>query len=484
MRRAGIPAHFSRGTLRPDPAGRAFLALLECAAENYSAARFAEYLSLSQVPARDTVPDPDAWIAPQDEVLGLGAQAAESAVVSEPPETQAGDEAASEASAWTPARWEGLLIDAAIIAGKDRWRSRLAGKERELELRASAAEREDENQRAGVERQLAQLRQLQEYALPVIDQLAALPRSASWGDWLKDLASLAQKALRRPEAVLGVLAELEPMADVGPVTLEEVSSVLTERLRFLRAEPSSRGYGQVFVGSIDEARGREFVAVFLPGLAEGLFPQRSFEDPLLLDQYRRELTDLLPTRDDRVEQERRKLQCAVGAARDRLVASYPRIDGAEGRPRVPSFYALELPRAIDGHLPKLKRFEEDARARCAASMNWPAPRKTEAAIDDAEFDLAMLGREHKAAKYLVEVSPVLARSLRSRWKRWNQKWWDADGLIATSDETAGRARGPSPHGARVVSIVAPEIRGMPLSIRVARHLRSEASRRSGGPRTA
>ena len=108
-----------------------------------------------------------------------------------------------------------------------------------------------------------------------------------------------------------------------------------------------------------------------------MFPQRSFEDPLLLDQYRRQLDKLLPTRDRRVQQEREKLQLAVGAARDRLIASYPRIDGAEGRPRVPSFYALELPRAIDGHLPKLKQFEEDARARCAASMNWPAPRTTE-----------------------------------------------------------------------------------------------------------
>src|SRR5439155_7795298 len=51
LRRADIPAHYSRGVVRPDPAGRAFLALLECALENCSASRFAEYLSLGQVPA-------------------------------------------------------------------------------------------------------------------------------------------------------------------------------------------------------------------------------------------------------------------------------------------------------------------------------------------------------------------------------------------------------------------------------------------------
>ena len=51
--RAGIPAHFARGAVRPDPAGRAFCALLKCAADGLSARRFAEYLSLGQVPDAD-----------------------------------------------------------------------------------------------------------------------------------------------------------------------------------------------------------------------------------------------------------------------------------------------------------------------------------------------------------------------------------------------------------------------------------------------
>ena len=51
LRRADVPVHFGRGTRRPDPAGRAMLALLACAVEGLSARRFAEYLSLGQVPA-------------------------------------------------------------------------------------------------------------------------------------------------------------------------------------------------------------------------------------------------------------------------------------------------------------------------------------------------------------------------------------------------------------------------------------------------
>ena len=51
LSRAGVAAYFDRGTRRPDPTGRAFLAILSCATENFSAKRFAEYLSLAQVPS-------------------------------------------------------------------------------------------------------------------------------------------------------------------------------------------------------------------------------------------------------------------------------------------------------------------------------------------------------------------------------------------------------------------------------------------------
>jgi hypothetical protein len=68
--RAGVPAWFDRGTRRPHPAGRAFLALLACAAEHLSASRFAEYLSLGQVPQLDETTKPT-WVAAHDEALGL-----------------------------------------------------------------------------------------------------------------------------------------------------------------------------------------------------------------------------------------------------------------------------------------------------------------------------------------------------------------------------------------------------------------------------
>ena len=74
--RANVPVYFARGAVRPDPAGRAFHALLCCAAENLSAQRFAEYLSLSQVPDAksdgsppEAAPASERWVAPDQDLI-------------------------------------------------------------------------------------------------------------------------------------------------------------------------------------------------------------------------------------------------------------------------------------------------------------------------------------------------------------------------------------------------------------------------------
>ena len=420
LRRARIPAYFSRGTARPDAGGRAFLALLGCAAQKCSASRFAEYLSLGQVPQAGAETSRE-WIPAEDEMLP-----AERAEIAETPVDES-------RVARAPASWEKLLTDAAVIGGRERWRRRLAGLEREFDLRLKTIGREDETRREEIARKLGQLRELERFALPLIDALHDLPAAARWGEWITKLSELARIALRRPEPVLAVLAEFAPMADVGPAGLEEVAAVLGERLRFLRRDPPERRYGRVFVGSIDEARGREFGVVFLPGLAEGLFPQKALEDPLLLDEFR---VAPLALREEKTLEERDRLRLACAAARDRLIASYPRMDVAEARPRVPSFYALELPRAIEGRLPRLREFEQSTRDRARARLNWPAPKEAADAIDDAEYDLVMLARGASSAHYLVQSNQCLARSLRGRWRRWeSKKWWESDGLI-TADGAA------------------------------------------------
>ena len=349
-----------------------------------------------------------------------------------------------------PRDWDRLLVEGrAVIGSRDRWARRLEGLLHELQVvRDEAASDELESPKLRrLERDLRDLEHLRRFALPVIDELAALPQAATWADWLDHLEALAPRVLRAPEHVLSTLAELRPMGAIGPVTLEEVRDAVSDRLTQLRKDPPKRRYGRVFIGTSDELRGRGFDVVFVPGLAERIFPQRPREDPLLLDDVRRTVNEALaggglprlPMIDDRIRHERALLQLAAGAARERLYLSYPRMELSESRPRVPSFYALDVQRALTGRVPDIGELEQQAYEAAGARLAWPAPRDPARAIDDAEHDLAVLGRllhERQGkdvrgrARYLLELSEPLGRSLRARWARWQPKWSGADGLYS------------------------------------------------------
>ena len=468
--RAGIGTWFARGTRVPDPAGRAFLSLLACAAEHLSARRFSEYLSLGQVPRLDTSggpPDDRArWVPPdstpevtpapvQASLLDLlaGADDAGGSGAEEPADND--DEPVLHGTLRAPGRWDRLLVESAVVGGRDRWERRLAGLARELEIRLRELRAEDpESPRlAGLERDRGNLEHLRRFALPVIDRLAAFPAEAPWGEWLDHLEALAPMVLADPDRVLAVLGDLRPMAQVGPAPLADVRDVLHERLTELRADPPARRFGRVFVGGPRQVRGRRFAVVFVPGLAERIFPQKQRQDPLLLDDLRAALDAsangpprlALSNRHDLNAQEKLLLRLAVGAATERIHLSYPRLEVSKARPRVPSFYALDVERARTGRIPDFRDVERRASRQVEARLAWPAPADPDHAIDDAEHDLAVLGAllaPERApdevagrARYLFALEPGLRRTLAARWARWKRPWSSHDGLCEIDDDT-------------------------------------------------
>jgi hypothetical protein len=447
--RAGVPAWFDRGTRRPDPAGRALLALLACANEDLSARRFAEYLSLGQVPTSDEAQvGGRLWVGPatesdegkDDEWSAQGEGLDEEAAGFANP-----DAPIASGTLRTPWRWERLLVDAKLIHYRDRWHRRLRGLDAEFarKLARLAAEEPESPRIPAIERERANLHALQDFALPLIDIFASWPDEDRWSGWLTRLRALVPMVLRRPTRVLRVLAELSPLGDVGPVSLREVSDVLAERLRLLDIEPPSRRYGRVFVGSPHQARGRSFRVVFVPGLAERLFPRRPHEDPLLLDNRRESLDSGLALQAARGARERLLLQLAVGAATERVYVSFPSLELSESRPRVPSFYALDVMRAVTGTLPSHDQLARAAAAASGARLAWPAPLSAEHAIDDLEHDLSVLAALFKQpgttatghAHYLLKLNPHLRRAVIERWSRSKTGWSAADGVTRVTEAT-------------------------------------------------
>ncbi|HEY9501013.1 MAG TPA: PD-(D/E)XK nuclease family protein, partial [Pyrinomonadaceae bacterium] len=361
-----------------------------------------------------------------------------------------------------PSQWEKLLVESAVIGGKDRWARRLKGLENELKLRLEEVSPEEEAQVESIKKQLRDLTSLSQYALPLIKRLAEFPEKANWGTWLQHLRELAVNTLRQPEEVLATLAELEPMSPVGPVDLYEIQLVLGPKLRELSVQPRQRRYGCVFVGTADLARALSFQIVFVPGLAERIFPRKVVEDPILPDEQRRKSgSDTLNLRKDRLDLERLALRLAIGAARDRVYLSYPRIDVQQSRPRVPSFYALETLRAAEGVLPGLEEISARAESKTRARLGWPAPDRSEDAIDEAEYDLALLANlltqdadeAIGSAHYLLSANEHLARALRARSRRWLRRWTPNDGLV-DPDELARQSMANQQFSARSFSATA------------------------------
>ena len=378
LRRAGLPVSCTLGARRPDAAGRSLLALLYCAEEGLSASRFAEYLSLGQMP--------------DDE---------------EPV---------------TPALWERLLVDAAVIGGVARWETRLAGLREEFHRRHAGEE--DEAAREFLAGRILAVENLARLALPMIARLDALPKRALWGEWINTLIDLSESALREPERAIEILEELEPMSEIGPVSLAEVLLVLGPRLNSSTAAAKESRFGKVWLGSVEEARGMAFRRVFLPGVNEGLFPRPPAEDPLLLHAQRSQLGIELRAEDTEL------LGIAVACASERLHLSFSRLDLLTGRERVPSFYAFAAHRAAGGSEIDVREFESRARSATRTRIGWPAPSDAGDAIDDAEFDLATLApRTAGSGQYLKSLPGRSVESLRARWARWHKAWKAADGLL-------------------------------------------------------
>ena len=206
LRRAEIPAYFTRGARRPHPAGRALLALLACAAERLSASRFAEYLSLGQVPLPDETGAPPLvevpWVAPEgDQLVFKTLMPVEPETDPATAEAPVAEDAAGPTAGGTLPRPRGSPAPCAFrTAGNGCWST----------PRSSAAAIAGGGGSTGSGRRSAcssktstptipegrassaasnELRHLERFALPVIELLDELPQAATWGEWLDGLSA-------------------------------------------------------------------------------------------------------------------------------------------------------------------------------------------------------------------------------------------------------------------------------------------------------
>ena len=381
--RASVPAFFLDGVPRIDPAARALGLLLDLLDADLDRAQVAEFLTTARVPYRA--------------LLGNDARV-------------------------SPARWDRMSARAGIVSGLGAWQTGLEN------ARSSAEEREFDDE-------VALIDSLRRVVETLAGDLAAVPREGSWGEFLSATLTILDRWMERSDLTRERLERvLGPMDRFAPKpTREQFLTRIRDLIATQVYREGSLAEGRVFVGSTSVASGLQFRVVFVPGMVERRFPSVARPDPLLLDEERESLSSALRTTSDDQEQERIEFVEACAAARERLVLSYPRVDGQSGRERVPSSFLLRAARAAIGARVSAEDLERLASSG-ETSLGRPYPEHPDTAVDLLERDLALVSSGQKgAARHLLHEAPNVARAFDAERSSWLPELTVWDGLVNVAE---------------------------------------------------
>ena len=519
LERAEVPAWFSRGTRRPDPTGRAFLALLACAADGLSARRFAEYLSLGQVPRRDATGAPAPSRRRSSSRATRRSRRGQLSLldVARRARGRPGPRAAAPATepaailrpsgrdVRAPWRWESLLVDAAVASGPDRRAAPSAGgggstacaQELALRLRELESDEPDAAQVAAIDARPRRARR------PAPLRAAAHRRAggAAARGALGRLARSPRARWRRARCgIRRASSSCSPSCGrwraVGPVTLAEVRRVLLPRLPTLEREPPKSRFGRVFVGTPDAAA-RPHASASCSSSASPSASSRSAAARIRCCSTRcaARSTRHWPSRTIASPPSALLLRLAVGAATRALLALVSAARRRRrARPRVPSFYALDVVRAVDAATcPTTMRFERDTAIATGAWLAWPAPddpatahRRRGSTTWPCSARLLRRRRRRRRprarAHYLLVAERARSRArCATRWARWKRSWSTLRRADRQHATRAGAARRPAPDGAALLGVGAAALLGLPVPVPARRDLPPRAARAARAP---
>ena len=273
----------------------------------------------------------------------------------------------------------------------------------------------------------------------VIETIEGIQRAAagrmSWSGFSGLFSGAMRDLFRADEAVDEIARTIDSLGELdtftGPVTFESYRRILLSRLsRMGRSTGRLMGEG-VNVLSLGEARGLSFDHVFIPGLAERIFPTAPRQDPLFPDRERREIMQLaegrvfLSERGRRLDEEALIFSLALDSATRTVVCSYPRMEQETGRERIESSFL----RYIEGYSPLGGGMEPRRLHRFGRSDDEP--------LGSAEYDFLRAVR----GEQFQPISCFFERAVRmERARTWTGTFTPYEGVFS-SDQALGALRG-------------------------------------------
>ncbi len=359
--------------------------------------------------------------------------------------------------------WNAISSHAGVTSGAAEWTERTRALAERLEVRRPGDSFAETH--AGLAEPARALEGLLSCMLPPLTRLGGPATLDGHLDiFLDTFKDITRPGRERDE----VLAAAESMRAVSPLA-GEVSfgyfvEVLGKCVDVSTPRGSRFGIGGPSALSSMSARGLSYRVVVVPGLVEKQFPLHRRQDPVLLDSERERLNEQaghdplreLPIRGRGASEERLLFRIAAGAARETLVLTYPRLDPATARPRVPSIFVLDALRAVTGDRQTYESLETSEFVdRVPLSRRFPASR-TES-LTREEFDgCSVLEAVHtgnaRELAYLLTAEGALRSRLEMELTRWSNPFFTKyDGALTSSAALeAARAvtgfglRGPEP----------------------------------------
>jgi ATP-dependent helicase/DNAse subunit B len=350
----------------------------------------------------------------------------------------------------TPSQWDAISIHAGIVEGKKEWEERLE-RLRESWIKKGEEEEEGEGRRRFHKGDIVAVDQLIRFIKELFKYLQQLEASNTWNGKAAALLGAFDGLVEQDEESIIVKQAVKRLSEIDLTGIHPsqadfsrlVEEILREDViptgRFQRNGPT--------IVNLMAARGVPFKMVIIPGMAEKSFPPLIRQDAILLDHERKILNrslggkknEPLPLKaEGRLDEERLLFRLAVGAAKEKLILSFPRIEIGTGKERLPSSFLLASVKALTGESTDFQKFQKFP-GFVRIPLSEIAVKSPEKALDEVEFDISIGQKklEEKNAEallYLREISPFFGRGLLLESSRWGKRIFTSYEAILSSKE--------------------------------------------------
>ena len=353
------------------------------------------------------------------------------------------------------AEWNAMTIAAGIVEGRREWEARLGMRSAECGVRINdklARSGQPSSPHSAVRNPQSSV--FCAFLKRLFDGLDKVAAERTWSGRTTALAEICRSLIVLDDAAEAALAALDTLSGLDALGEPPTPDRFRARVRDLLADarPAVGAFerNEPAVVSLMAARGVPFDLVIVPGLVEKSFPQPARQDPILLDAEREKLAALLaragspadiPLKARRREEEELLFALAVQSARRRLVLTFPRLDAATARERVPSHFLLRMLETLSGKAPDYQELDQFIRSRGGfVRMTRFDPEARDRAVTALEYDFAAFAKaDHDRTPdallyFRQDERHFFSRAIEAESARWGSEKFSAyDGVVQSPE---------------------------------------------------